>query len=162
MKRGSFSFVATLESDSVQKIVFVQFCGSSEFGQRSNGQRSEKKCSFSFVVPRDLVNVQSSGVHSVLWPLLSWTAFRMPMCATVHVAVLQSTLVIQLCHSACVHTHTRTHTRTRKHTHVCYSARCGATEHICMYVCMHACMYVMYVCTYVCMYVFMYVCMYVC
>ena len=37
------------------------------------------------------------------------------MCATVHAAVLQSTLVLQLCHSARVHTHTHTHTH-RVHT----------------------------------------------
>ena len=44
------------------------------------------------------------------------------MHAAEHAAVLQSTLVLQLCHSV------RVHTQIRRHTHVCYSARCDSTD----------------------------------
>ena len=70
-QRGSFSFVAPLGSDSVQKkkcsFSFVVPIGSDSV---------QKTCSFSFVVLQDSVNVQSNGVHSVLWLLLGRTAFR--------------------------------------------------------------------------------------
>ena len=41
---------------------FIQCCGPSWVGQRS-----EKGRSFRFVVPLDAVNIQSNGGHSVLW-----------------------------------------------------------------------------------------------
>ena len=101
MNPMNLSFVALLGSDSVQKKVFIQFGGSSGFGQRSEQRSSfsfvvplgsgsvQKKCSFSFVVPQDSVNVQSNGVHLVLWPLLCRTASE-------HPRVLQCTLFITI------------------------------------------------------------------
>ena len=79
---GSFSFVASLGADSVQKRCVhsvlwflwirstlraaggIQFCG--PFGV---GQRSGKGCSFSVMAPLDSVNLQSSGGHSLLCSL---------------------------------------------------------------------------------------------